>query len=86
MVHGIKRGDINEKRIIVLLFGVLLLTGCTADYNLEIDNNLLKEEITGMVSKNELNENNSEAPNTVSSLINEEQYPLLIVLKYMIKN
>lgn len=64
-----------KKRIIVLLFGVLLLTGCTADYNLEIDNNLLKEEITGMVSKNELNENNSEAPNTVSSLINEEQYP-----------
>ena len=41
-----------KKRIIVLLFGVLLLTGCTADYNLEIDNNLLKEEITGMVSKN----------------------------------
>ncbi len=64
-----------KKRIIVLLFGVLLLTGCTADYNLEIDNNLLKEEITGMVSKNELNENNSEAPNTVSSLINEKQYP-----------
>lgn len=64
-----------KKRIIVLLFGVLLLTGCTADYNLEIDNNLLKEEITGMVSKNELNENNSEAPNTVSSLINEGQYP-----------
>lgn len=64
-----------KKRIIILLFGLVLLTGCTANYNLEIDNNLLKEEITGTVSKDELNENNSEAPNTVSSLINEEQYP-----------
>ena len=45
------------KKKIIMLLSILLLTGCTVNYNLEIDDNILKEKITGTVTKEESKQN-----------------------------
>ena len=44
-----------KKRILILI-PLLLLTGCTINYNLEIDGDDLNETITGSVTKEEYEE------------------------------
>lgn len=62
----------------ILLIFLLLLTGCTIDYNLEIDNKKIREEITGTISKEEYEiKGNHTDMNIFYSIINYEQYPLL---------
>ena len=41
-----------KKRILILI-PLLLLTGCTINYNLEIDGDDLNETITGSITKEE---------------------------------
>ena len=56
---------------------ILLLTGCTVNYNLEIDDNILKEKITGTVTKEESKQNSKATDiSTIYSIINEEQKPI----------
>ncbi len=43
------------KRLLILL-SILLLTGCSVNYNLEIDGDLFKEEITGNIYKYEFDD------------------------------
>ena len=45
------------KKIIFLLLICLLLTGCTVNYNLDINDNNFKETLTGNVLNTELNNN-----------------------------
>lgn len=46
-----------KKRILSLIILLLLLTGCTCEYNLTIDNNVYKEEINLTGENNEENSN-----------------------------
>ena len=41
------------KKKIIILLSLLLLTGCTVNYNLEINKDTLNETITGTVTKEE---------------------------------
>ena len=63
--------------MLIMILSVLLLTGCTVNYNLEVENNSLKEVIYGTVTKEETtNDANSTAPNIVNELIYSEKVPL----------
>ena len=65
------------KKNIIMLLSILLLTGCTVNYNLEIDDNILKEKITGTVTKEESKQNSKATDiSTIYSIINEEQKPI----------
>lgn len=65
------------KKKIIMLLSILLLTGCTVNYNLEIDDNILKEKITGTVTKEESKQNSKATDiSTIYSIINEEQKPI----------
>ena len=60
-----------------MLLSILLLTGCKVNYNLEIDDNILKEKITGTVTKEESKQNSKATDiSTIYSIINEEQKPI----------
>lgn len=61
------------KKIIFLLLICLLLTGCTVNYNLDINDNNFKETLTGNVLNIELNNNNDTDINMFSYLINGDQ-------------
>lgn len=61
------------KKILFILITCLLLTGCTVNYNLEINDSNFKETITGNVLNTELDTNNSTSINNYSFLLNEEQ-------------
>ena len=64
-----------KNKIIILLS--LLLTGCTVNYNLEINKDTLNETITGTVTKEESSQdNNATGLSTIYSIINEEQKPI----------
>ncbi len=66
-----------KKKMLIMILSVLLLTGCTVNYNLEVENNSLKEVIYGTVTKEETtNDANSTAPNIVNELIYSEKVPL----------
>ena len=65
------------KNKIIILLSLLLLTGCTVNYNLEINKDTLNETITGTVTKEESSqESNATGLSTVYSIINEEQKPV----------
>lgn len=65
------------KKKIIMLLSILLLTGCTVNYTLEIDDNILKEKITGTVTKEESKQNSKATDiSTVYSIINEDQKPV----------
>lgn len=65
------------KKKIIILLSILLLTGCTVNYNLEIDDNTLKEKITGTVIKEESKQDSKATDiSTIYSIINEEQKPI----------
>ena len=61
------------KKILFLLITCLLLTGCTVNYNLEINDTNFKETITGNVLNSELNTNNSSSINNYLFLLNGDQ-------------
>ena len=62
------------KNKIIILLSLLLLTGCTVNYNLEINKDTLNETITGTVTKEESSqESNATGLSTVYSIINEEE-------------
>ena len=65
-----------KKRFLLLL--LLLLTGCTVDYNLEINNNLMLENISGTILKDEYEiDENDTSINLFYDVINYDQYPVL---------
>ena len=65
------------KKILLLTILCLTLTGCTVNYNLEIDDNEFKETITGNVLNSEMiNEEEATDVNLFNSLINNEQQAL----------
>lgn len=65
------------KKIIFLSMTCLLLTGCTVNYNLEIDDMYFKETITGNVLKSEMkNDENKTDVNLFDLLINNDQEAL----------
>ena len=61
------------KKIIFLLLICLLLTGCTVNYNLDINDNNFKETLTGNVLNTELNNNDNTDINMFTYLINGDQ-------------
>lgn len=62
------------KKILLLTILCLLLTGCTVNYNLEIDDNEFKETITGNVLNSEMTNKEGETyVNLFHSLINNDQ-------------
>ena len=62
------------KKILFLIIFCFLLTGCTVNYNLEIDNESFKESITGNILNSELeSDDNRTDINIYSYLINSEQ-------------
>lgn len=65
------------KNKIIILLCLLLLTGCTVNYNLEVDNDTLKETITGTVTKDESKQKDSDSGvSTIYSIINNDQKPI----------
>ena len=59
------------KKILLLTILCFTLTGCTVNYNLEIDDNEFKETITGNVLNNEMTNKEGETyVNLFHSLIN----------------
>lgn len=65
------------KNKIIILLSLLLLTGCTVNYNLEINKDTLNETITGTVTKEESSQDsNATGLSTIYSIINEEQKPI----------
>lgn len=68
-----------KKKMLIMILSVLLLTGCTVNYNLEVENNSLKEVISGTVTKEEAeNDVNSTAPSIVNELIYSENVPIAV--------
>ena len=66
------------KRIIVVLISLLLLTGCTIDYNLVIDKDSIKETITGTASKEEYEVREEDSGlNLFYTYINDDINPLI---------
>lgn len=61
------------KKIIFLLLICLLLTGCTVNYNLDINDNNFKETLAGNVLNTELNNNDNTDINMFSYLITGDQ-------------
>lgn len=62
------------KKILFLIMICFLLTGCTVNYNLEIENNSFKETITGSVLNSEIeNDRNATDINMYNYLINSPQ-------------
>lgn len=61
------------KKTIFLLLICLLLTGCTINYNLDINNNNFKETLTGNILNTELNNNDNTDINMFNYLINGDQ-------------
>ena len=61
------------KKIIFLLLICLLLTGCTVNYNLDINDNNFKETLAGNVLNTELNNNDNTDINMFTYLINGDQ-------------
>lgn len=67
----------NKKRIIILLLP-LLLTGCTINYDLVINQNNIKETITGSVKESEYETKETDTGlNELYVLINEDVTPLI---------
>lgn len=75
----------------ILFVFLLLLTGCTIDYNLEIDNNKIKEEMVGTISNEEyeIKEIDTDV-NIFYEIVNYDQKSLLnddeIYNKKIVKN
>lgn len=66
------------KRIIVVLISLLLLTGCTIDYNLVIDKDSIKETITGTAYKEEYEVREEDSGlNLFYTYINDDINPLI---------
>ena len=66
------------KKILSLIILCFLLTGCTVNYNLEIEDNSFKETITGNVLNSEIKIDDEQTDvNTFNYLINEEQSPFI---------
>ena len=66
------------KKIIVVLISLLLLTGCTIDYNLVIDKDSIKETITGTASKEEYEVREEDSGlNLFYTYINDDINPLI---------
>lgn len=66
------------KRIIVVLIFLLLLTGCTIDYNLVIDKDSIKETITGTAYKEEYEVREEDSGlNLFYTYINDDINPLI---------
>ena len=62
------------KKILLLAITCLLLTGCTINYNLEIEDNYFKETITGNVLNEEIEQRDNQTDiNLFNYLINNEQ-------------
>lgn len=61
------------KKILFLIIICLFLTGCTVNYNLEINDTTFKESITGNVLNSELNTNDSSSINNYLFLLNGDQ-------------
>mgnify|MGYP006994355182 FL=1 len=65
-----------KKRILILI-PLLLLTGCTINYNLEIDGDDLNETITGSVTKEEYEVKDTDtSENLIYTLLNYDQNAL----------
>lgn len=65
------------KKNILIVFSLLLLTGCSINYDLEIDKDSLNETITGSVAKKEVEINEKATGlSTIYVLINEDQKPV----------
>lgn len=66
------------KKIIIVLISLLLLTGCTIDYNLVIDKDSIKEAITGTAYKEEYEVREEDTSlNLFYTFINEDVNPLI---------
>lgn len=66
------------KKIIVVLISLLLLTGCTIDYNLVIDKDSIKETITGTAYKEEYEVREEDSGlNLFYTYINDDINPLI---------
>ena len=66
------------KKIIVVLISLLLLTGCTIDYNLVIDKDSIKETITGIAYKEEYEVREEDSSlNLFYTYINDDINPLI---------
>ena len=66
------------KKIIVILISLLLLTGCTIDYNLVIDKDSIKETITGTAYKEEYEVREEDSGlNLFYTYINDDINPLI---------
>ena len=66
------------KKIIVVLISLLLLTGCTIDYNLVIDKDFIKETITGTAYKEEYEVREEDSGlNLFYTYINDDINPLI---------
>ena len=66
------------KKIIVVLISLLLLTGCTIDYNLVIDKDSIKETITGTAYKEEYEVREGDSGlNLFYTYINDDINPLI---------
>lgn len=66
-----------KKYIIILIF-LLALTGCSSEYNIEFNNNKIKEEIITNISSSDIpNQDSSiaEVDDRVTPFIQEDQYP-----------
>lgn len=65
------------KKILICL-GLLLLTGCTVNYNLEISEDKISENITGDILKNEFDSIDDElGDHTIYHFLHDEQYSLI---------
>lgn len=61
------------KKIIFLLISCFILTGCSINYNLDINDDNFTETITGNVLNSEINNNDNYSINMYNFLINTEQ-------------
>ena len=65
------------KKILLIMLTMLFLTGCTVNYNLEIDGDNLNEVITGNVSKKEYEVKETDnGENLIYALFNNDQNAL----------
>lgn len=66
------------KKVILILFFTLFLTGCTVNYNLEIKNDKIVENINGEISNLEIKrQDNSTGLNVYRDILYNEQNALL---------
>ncbi|UKI26638.1 MAG: hypothetical protein L6V91_07705 [Bacilli bacterium] len=67
------------------LFILFILTGCTANYNLNIEGNTITENISGTVSKSEYEIKSSDtSENEIYSFLNNDQNAFyLIVIQFI---